>query len=319
MAKILKKLDKIKIFNFGVRTVIPFFIPFILEIDDKYISAEAEWIILIVLSVVDLFFIFQLSKLEEDQEENNFKNKIARDAYSSIYELNERKRDYIVGRSYKKVNQKNFYIPERVIPYNVHEYIGEICNSFRNVIAQITAINKEYVSVSFIYRYVYKLEGETMESQQSDRDWRWVIGREQTMQTPLNDFVNQNDTVYHTLLGKDTVIFYNDKQTEENNEKYYMSARDKRHDKIGSIFGVKMMFSNNAEKFVEGILVISTYGKRFIEDNNDIKKINQLKRLIVDDLLPNYQRMLEAEMGILYLRHMASREENIVESDSTSS
>ena len=38
---------------------------------------------------MDLFVIYQLSKLEEDQEENNFKNKIARDAYSSIYELNE--------------------------------------------------------------------------------------------------------------------------------------------------------------------------------------------------------------------------------------
>ena len=50
------------------------------EIDDKYISAEAKWIILIILSVVDLFVIYQLSKLEEDQEENNFKNKIARDA-----------------------------------------------------------------------------------------------------------------------------------------------------------------------------------------------------------------------------------------------
>ena len=63
-----------------MRTVIPFFIPFVLEIDDKYISAEAKWIILIILSVVDLFVIYQLSKLEEDQEENNFKNKIARDA-----------------------------------------------------------------------------------------------------------------------------------------------------------------------------------------------------------------------------------------------
>lgn len=273
------------------------------------------------MSVVDLFVIYQLSKLEEDQEENNFKNKIARDAYSSIYELNERKRNYIVKSSYKKDNQERFYIPEKAIPYNVHEYIGEICNSFKNIIAQITAINKESVSVSFIYKYVYELDGEVKGNQQSDKDWRWVIGREQTMQTPLNNFVNQNDTVYHTLLGKDTVVFYNDKQNEENNKKYYMSARDKRHDKIGSIFGVKMMFSNNAEKFVEGIWVISTYGKRFIEDNNDIKKINQLKRLIVDDLLPNYQRMLEAEMGILYLRHMASKEEdkeNIVESDSTS-
>ena len=42
MTKILKKLDKVKIFNFGVRTVSPFFIPFVLEIDDKYISAEAK-------------------------------------------------------------------------------------------------------------------------------------------------------------------------------------------------------------------------------------------------------------------------------------
>lgn len=102
--------------------------------------------------MVDLFVIYQLSKLEEDQEENNFKNKIARDAYSSIYELNERKRNYIVKSSYKKDNQERFYIPEKAIPYNVHEYIGEICNSFKNVIAQITAINKESVSVSFIYK-----------------------------------------------------------------------------------------------------------------------------------------------------------------------
>ena len=116
---------------------------------------------------------------------------------------------------------------EPVTPYNVHEYIGEICNSFKNVIAQITAINKESVSVSFIYKYVYELDGEVMGNQQSDKDWRWVIGREQTMQTPLNNFVNQNDTVYHTLLGKDTVVFYNDKQNEENNKKYYKKAEKK--------------------------------------------------------------------------------------------
>ena len=63
------------------------------------------------------------------------------------------------------------------------------------------------------------------------------------------------------------------------------------------------MFSNNAESVVEGIMVISTYGKKFVEDNDNVK-INQLQRLIIDDLLPNYQRMLETEMGVLYLRHL---------------
>lgn len=134
--------------------------------------------------------------------------------------------------------------------------------------------------------------------------WRWIVGREQTMQKDLNVFVRQKNTVYYTLINEnETVVFYNDKQEKEKQKKYYMSARDKRHNKIGSIFGVQLMFSNNAESFVEGIMVISTYGKKFVEDNDNVK-INQLQRLIIDDLLPNYQRMLETEMGVLYLRHL---------------
>lgn len=74
---------------------------------------------------------------------------------------------------------------------------------------------------------------------------------------------------------------------------------------LGSIFGVQLMFSNNAELFVEGVMVVSTYGKKFVP-SNDINKINQLKRLVIDDLLPSYQRMLETEMGMLYLRHLDS-------------
>lgn len=186
------------------------------------------------------------------------------------------------------------------MPYNIHEYIAEICDSFRNVLAQVTDINKEYVSVSFIYRYIYKNVSE------DDKNWKWIVGREQTMQTPLNLFVEQENTVYHTLIkGSETVAFYNNKQSMAEVGRYYMSARDERHSRIGSIFGVQLMFSNNAESFVEGVMVVSTYGKKFVP-SNDINKINQLKRLVIDDLLPSYQRMLETEMGMLYLRHLDS-------------
>lgn len=47
------------------------------------------------------------------------------------------------------------------------------------------------------------------------------------------------------------------------------------------------------------------HGKKFVP-SNDINKINQLKRLVIDDLLPSYQRMLETEMVMLYLRHLDS-------------
>ena len=86
------------------------------------------------------------------------------------------------------------------MPYNIHEYIAEICDSFRNVLAQVTDINKEYVSVSFIYHYIYKNVSE------DDKNWKWIVGREQTMQTPLNQFVEKENTVYHTLIkGSETV------------------------------------------------------------------------------------------------------------------
>lgn len=138
---------------------------------------------------------------------------------------------------------------------------------------------------------------------EDDKNWKWIVGREQTMQTPLNQFVEKENTVYHTLIkGSETVVFYNDKQSMAEVGRYYMSARDERHSRIGSIFGVQLMFSNNAELFVEGVMVVSTYGKKFVP-SNDINKINQLKRLVIDDLLPSYQRMLETEMGMLYLRH----------------
>ncbi len=79
-----------------------------------------------------------------------------------------------------------------------------------------------------------------------------------------------------------------------------MSSRDERHDRIGSIFGVQLKFSNNANSFTEGIIIVSTYGERFIKDGN-ADKIRQLKCLIIDDIFPNYQGILETQLGMLYL------------------
>lgn len=280
-----------------MRTVVPFCLPFIFNIPDKYIVVEAKWILLIVFLFCDSRAIFILDRDKEIEEEIKNDNSMARDAYSNIYDLNERKRDCIVRCSY----DKKYVLPKSYIPYDIHQFIGEICDSFRNLMAQIVVINKEYVSVSFIYHYIYA------GCDEEDKKWRWVTGKEQTMQIPLDRFVEIENTVYYTLINqKDTVVFYNDKEIAARENKYYISARDKRHNKKGSIFGVKLMFSNNAESFVEGIMVISTYGQRFV-GNSNTNETDYLKRLIIDDLFPNYQRLLETEMGMLYLKHREKR------------
>ncbi len=184
-----------------------FFIPLIIEIPEKYISVEAKVIIVLILAILDLYLIYIINEFNKKDNTEREKNKILRDAYSSVFELNERKRNYIVQCSY----DNNIMLSKKDLPYNIHEYITEICNSLKNIIAQITNINKEYVSITFIYRYTYD------DATKDDNSWRWVTGKEATMQTSLDEFVNKKNTVYYRLINDDdTFIFYNDKEAMAN-------------------------------------------------------------------------------------------------------
>jgi hypothetical protein len=70
--------------------------------------------------------------------------------------------------------------------------------------------------------------------------------------------------------------------------------------------GFKFGFCTNDEMLVEGVFIITSYGERFVKDNSE-EKIYELQRIISDDLFPCYQRILEIEMGLLYI---ASNPEN---------
>lgn len=302
MGAIINKIKESSVLTFTFQTAIPFMIPFITEVSDNHISPIAKAIIIVISSILDLAFIFSINQKERMERSTAFNDRAARYAYSNAYELNEIKRDYYINHSY----DSNYFINPVSLPYNVHEYISDICKSFKNVISEIVDINKESISVSFIYRYRYS------HADEESKQWRWVTGRELNTLTPLNEFVKKEDTVYYRLINeKSTVIFYNDKASMAKEGKYHISPRDKRHNTIGSIFGVQILFSNNAQAFSEGILVISTYGKRFLENGNE-ESIIQLKRLIIDDLFPYYQRLLETELGVLYLRHLGKSENNNV-------
>lgn len=157
------------------------------------------------------------------------------------------------------------------------------------------------MAVTFIYHYIYS------NATDEDISWRWVVGKESTTRTPLDRFVERENSLYHYIIGGDNghqinSVFCNDKKDLAYEGHYYMSPRDKDHNKIGSVFAVKVIFGNNAESFVEGVLLVSSYGKRFVENNSHFDK-DELKNLLFEELYPFYQRLLETELGVLYLRH----------------
>ena len=69
--------------------------------------------------------------------------------------------------------------------YDIHLQINDICKEFKKVIASITQINNEFISVTFIYHYTY--EG----CSKKDKQWKRIGGREPISNIDLNEFVKK--------------------------------------------------------------------------------------------------------------------------------
>lgn len=281
-------------------TFLPFCIPLIFEIPDKWnlISNIGKWVLVIVVSLIDFILILKIYIKRYKQKAKSFVDNTTAYAFSNAFTISEQKRNYIVERSYDMDYQLN----RDSIPYDVHKYIADICKEFENIISEITSIPKQYMSVSFVYRYIYQGADE------DSTNWKWIIGKEHTTQMKLNDFINNPETaIYNLVNSKETYIFSNDKKALADKPKpqYYMSTRDYNHNKVGSIFLLKIMFSNNAQSFVESVLTISTYGRRFVENETKEYDSHILRNVIFEEVFPFYQKLLETELGVLYLRHIS--------------
>ena len=59
---------------------------------------------------------------------------------------------------------------------------------------------------------------------------------------------------------------------------------------------------NNEKELINAILIISTYGVRFVPiDENDGKEIDKFKRILIYEVLPYYISLFQSEMGAMYL------------------
>lgn len=311
LSDLRRNIKKLNLREIWGCTLVPLLLPCIFNIPDNWdiLGDSGKWLVFAVGFIVECYIVVKHQLRHSMIKTSAYEDKAARRAYSKAYSLMEKKKEYIISKSY----DTSYSIPREMIPYDVHGFLGAICNEFRNTISEITHIHNEYMSVSFIYRYVYSGANE------EDGSWRWIVGKESATSAPLNDYVNAEDTVFHMLVygtadknqktTKFASVFANEKTKLEAEKHYHMSTRDLQHNKVGSIFSTKIVFGNNATNFVESILTVSSYGKRFVEsstiDDHQSVSADELQIIIIEELLPYYQRLIESELGILYLRHAA--------------
>ena len=174
--------------EFFLFTVLPFFIPFINEI--TFISKPIQWTIIISVAFIDFYFSYKTLLEKENDLINNYIKKSIRYAYSVAHEIIERKRDVLSHETeFNRINIKN-----NILPYDIHLQINDICKEFKKVIASITQINNEFISVTFIYHYT--CEG----CSKKDRQWKWIGGREPISNVDLNEFVKKKILHFIILL-----------------------------------------------------------------------------------------------------------------------
>ncbi len=275
-------------------TVIPFLIPFILEIPTKYVSLHFKWGMIIIIVVIDFYFSYKSLIQKQKDINKNCIHESLRYAYSGAHEIIERKRDNLSHET----ELKSIDIRRNMLPYDVHAHITDICKEFKKVIASITKISNEFISVTFIYRYTH--EG----CSSKENEWKWISGREPINDFSLNEFVNKEDTTfYHIINDKINYIFGNNKEELAKEGYYHLGARDKMYNNLGSVFSIKLAFGNNIETFVQGIITVTTHGKQFVDENSNDITADMLRNMIIDEVFPYYRKLIENEMGILYIRH----------------
>lgn len=281
--------------DFILFTIVPFIIPFLVEMPDTLINTNLKWVVIFLCGFLDFCFAYK-SLLQKEMDNNKeWIQKSIRHAFTGAHEIIERKRDILSHETeFKRIN-----ITNDILPYDVHSHINDICKEFKRVISSITQISNEFISVTFIYHYSYN------GCEENDKEWKWIGGREPIGKLPLNDLIKKENTTFYQIINGNTYyIFGNSKKKLADEGKYYLSKRDQMYNNIGSVFSIKLAFGDNSISFVEGIITVTSHGKYFTEHIGIDNASDVLQKMIIDEIFPYYKKLIETEMGLMYIRHI---------------
>ncbi len=256
------------------------------------------WIAMCIISAIIFWHQFLDWKKDCQDKEIEWRNMIYSHAYLQLYAALKAKTTALRTSSLHTKHGKKTKNHNR---YDVFNHIRTICDAFREAIADMTDIPMTHIDVSFIYHYTYE------DANEGDKEWRWITGKDSNFHTPLNDFVQRKDNLYHHIISSNkTMVYYNDKNDAFNEGNYYFSSKDNLHNHVGSLFAAKFSFSSNADSRCEGIIMITTYGHKFIKDGSEHEPI-EFGKIIEHDIFPCYKNLLKTEMAELYFRHKTEK------------
>ncbi len=299
-ATIVRFFKKKQVWRFIVNVVIPFVVPFVISVlailcDEDLKNIHLATSILLAVATINLIIQTAIWIKEKNEVDLRWENRAAGLAYNNLFEIHIDKNTQLRNSYHNGLDRG--MLTDADIPYNIFNHIRKITWEFGNTIGQITGIHSKDIETAFIYRYSYENAGK------KDKRWRWVSGKGSKFKPGLEDFADTADSTFHYMSHNNvSSLFYNDKQQAEKEQRYIFSYRDNSHNRTGSIVAAKVAFSGNDHSLCEGIVMVNTYGHRFLDNTKGYTE-DELEKLILDSIFPCFSKMLTTELAMLYFRH----------------
>ena len=190
-----------------------------------------------------------------------------------------------------KETHYSVYQNNDLLLYNAHDVVNDILVHIKQLIANITGLPLENISVDFIYKY-----------HGLNEHWQTIDGSSSCSIGNLDDIVQETSSTYHYLYANDLeYVFYNNKADAEWH-KYKPSIRDGEDKSTwGSIYCKRIICSMHQNRIVDGILSIATYNEKFtnVKRKAAIKEIENL----INESVVAFSNPIKIEMTSLYIRH----------------
>lgn len=231
----------------------------------------------------------------EDMDSQFFITDFTNQAYTKAWQVAREKRKEML----EQLGKDPFILRET--PYNILQYVGKICWSLRELVADMAGIGKEFLSVSLFY----KLETGP------DEKWKQITENGECITADLEEYMKQKGTVFYRLLNEGRpYIYILDKPKSILRGEYRPDQRDAMFDNEGSVLGMKMDFENIGKTYVQGILVISVYGRDFIAVDNSCRRWGKcFEYVMAYDILPYFRQLFQTELGMLYMETVKKDDE----------
>lgn len=303
--KIVRFIKKKQVLRFIANVLVPFIVPLVISVltilhRNSEDPAEIKWTTIVLLCVASVNLVVQFAIWIKEKKESDLRwERIAAGrAFNNMFEVHKNKSSQLRAAYHKGLKQG--MLTDADIPYNIFEQIRKITWEFCNTISQITDIPTKDLEAAFIYHYPSPKGSKT---EKTDNQWKWVVGRGSRFEDNLLDFVNDKETAFHHIINNNIAsMFYNDKTKAAKKQCYKYSYKDYEYDRVGSFFAAKVAFSGNDQILCEGIIVINSYGKRFLDSIPGYTE-KELSHLILDSIFPCFRYMLTTELAMLYFRH----------------